>query len=104
MRQCPDKVIQAYGFTCCLYLLFRNILCIVHQVFSDCALKKPCVLKHHAELGTYFFTLHIPGRNTVDLDIAALDLMETHQQIHQCRLAGTCRTDNRDLLSRFCLG
>ena len=62
--------------------------------------EEPGVLEHHAEPAAQRAPLRLPEIDAVDPNRAAVDVVEAHQQVHERRLAGTGRTDDRDHLSR----
>ena len=50
---------------------------------------------------TQILATHVRRLDAVDVDRSAVELVEAHQQLDDRRLAGTGRTDDRDLLARL---
>ena len=69
------------------------------DVFCDRPREQPRVLQHHAHAGTHIAARHRVHVHAVDSDLACIDVIKTHQQVHQRGLARAGRTHNRDLLA-----
>src|SRR5699024_6704424 len=92
-------------YMCCLcrlnYFLICGVKSSVTQVLHDRSMEKPRVLKHHAEHLSQVVPVEVSDIVSVDLNRTAVHIVETHEQFDHCRLAGTCRTYDSDLLSFF---
>ena len=62
-------------------------------------MEEPRVLEHHPERRAQLVARHLAAVDAVDADVPAVDLVEPHQQVHERRLAGTGRPDDRHRLA-----
>ena len=63
------------------HALVVKVFPAVCDIFSEAALKKPCVLKHHAEQRMYLAALHGRDRNAVYAYLPAPQLVKVHEQV-----------------------
>ena len=47
----------------------------------------------------HFLSIYLIDRNAVDENPSAVQIIETHQQIYECRFPGARWTDDRDFLT-----
>ena len=71
----------------------------VGDVLADRPVEQPRVLEDHPEGRAQRVARHRPAVDAVDRDPAVVDLVEAHQQVHEGRLAGPGRTDDRHRLA-----
>ncbi|MNS97763.1 hypothetical protein D3C72_1321090 [compost metagenome] len=72
----------------------------VEQVLADRPVQQRGVLRDHADLCAQAFLRDRGDVLAVDQDAAALDVVESQQQVDQRRLAGAGGADQPDLLAR----
>ena len=84
--------------------LVGNAFGVVDEVLADGPLEHPRILKDHAEDVVDFLAGHVLDGNAVDEDIAAVDLVEAHEEVDHGRLSGAGRSDDGDLHARLDLG
>ena len=82
-------------------LLIRRIRAAIAQVFHHRSAKQPGILQHHAKQRTQVTAAHLRSRDAVNVDRSAVQLIETHEQLDDGRLAGAGRSDDGDLAPRF---
>ena len=66
----------------------------VGDVLADRAVEQPRVLEDHAEGTPQAVARHLTRIDAVDRDLAAIDLVEAHEQVDQRGLAGSGGTDD----------
>ena len=104
MRERLDEVVDAAGAAGALQRLVRNAGPVVDKILADRALKHPGILQDHAEQAVHRLAAHILCGDTVDADVASVQIIEAHEQIDHRRLSGAGRTDDGDLLPRRNMG
>ena len=70
----------------------------VADVVHDGAAEQHRILQHHPHLAAQRPAVQRADVEAVQADLAAVDLVEAHDQVHQCRLAGAGGADDRDRL------
>ncbi|MPM47546.1 hypothetical protein SDC9_94257 [bioreactor metagenome] len=80
-------------------LVLGSVRLAVGDVLADGAAEQPGVLQDHAERLAQCRAGDRRDVGVVDTDLSAVDLVEPLQQVHQSRLAGTGRSDDRDRLA-----
>src|SRR6266496_2971292 len=100
LRKRSDKVVGLCRFCSLHNLFFGGSFTAIRDILADRPVKEPGILQHHAEQSAQIPTLDLPDVHSVNRDAASVHVIETHQQVDQCRFASTCRADNRDSLSR----
>ena len=99
IRQRHDVVVQPHGLACVLDLLVGDVRLRIRDVFTHCSMEHPRILQYHGELVMHVPAWHGLRIHTINRNRTARNLIETHQQIHHRGLAGTGRTNNRNLLT-----
>ena len=82
-------------------LLAGGVRPAVRDVFGDGAVEQPGVLQHHAEVAAQVHAVHIMRVHAVEADMAAVDLVESHEQVDQRGLAGAGRADDGGAVARL---
>ena len=77
--------------------LMRSTCLAVLQILLDRPREEPSVLQDHTEEFTDISTLHFFRRHTINRDIPAIWVVETHKEINNRRLTGAGRADDRNL-------
>ena len=88
-------------FSCPHDLFFRDALTSVGDIIADGSVEEPRVLEHHAECAAQLPTLELRNVHAINRDFAAVDFIETHQQVHEGRFASAGGADNRNHLARL---
>ena len=81
-------------------LLLRGVRAAVGDVLADRAGEQPRVLQHHAGARAQVVAGHAHRVDAVEGDPPALDVVEPHDEVHERRLAGAGRSDDRDGAAR----
>ena len=79
--------------------IVRGLRLGIADILHDGAGEDPCFLKHHAEILAKRALLYFSSGNPVVKDRPFGRIVEPHQNIDQCGLAGTGRSDDGDLLT-----
>src|SRR5450759_3863384 len=94
--QTPDEVIGMRSLGGSHDLLLRSVVAPVGNILTDRAVEEPGILQDHTKHGAQTAPAHLPGLDAVERDGAALDVIETHEQIDECGLACSGRPDDGD--------
>ena len=84
----------------CIDFLITRIRFAKQDILFDRSIKQPRILQNHAEDRTQIIAGIIPDIMTIHIDGSAVKFIETHQQLDQCRLTRTGRTNDRHILAR----
>ena len=84
---------------CCDDFLIRRIQPAIPDIFHDRSGEQPGILQYHTKHFPQLLAVEVPHIMPVDPDTAFIDIVITHQQLDHCRLTGSGRTYDRDLLS-----
>ena len=68
----------------------------IGDVVEDRVVEQHGVLRHHADRAAQAVLRHVADVLAVDLDRAAIDIVEAEQQARDRRFAGAARPDDRD--------
>src|SRR5664280_945034 len=93
-RQTSDEVIGMRSLGSSHDLLLRRVVAPVGNILTDRAVEKPGILEDHTKHGAQTSPAYLPGLDAVECDGATLDVVETHEQINQCGLACSGRSDD----------
>src|SRR5690606_31635956 len=69
-------------------LVERGVGPPIGDVVPDRPLEQPGILEHHADLAAEVDPAHLRDVDAVEEYPAFVEIVETHQQVHECRLAG----------------
>src|SRR5450830_2048744 len=94
--QTPDEVVSMRSLGGSHDLLLRSVVTPVGNILTDRAVEEPGILQDHTKHGAQTAPAHLPGLDAVERDGAALDVIETHEQIDECGLACSGRPDDGD--------
>ncbi len=83
------------------HAVFGDIFTTQTNIPLDRSAKQKDFLQHDRKVLAQRFEIPVTQVNAVEQNPAALDVVETHQQIRDRSLAGTGVTDERDRLSGF---
>ena len=61
----------------------------VQDVFTDGAVQQRGILRHHPDLAAKRVLGNFRDILAVNADRTGFDIIESHQQVHHCRLTGT---------------
>ena len=103
-RQSLDKAVYMRRLGCPDDFFICGVKPSVTDILHDRAVEQPGILEHHAEHLAQFTAVEIFYIVSVDLDGAAVDIVETHQQLDHGRLPRSGRTHDRNLLPFLHLG
>ena len=101
LRQTFDKSICIGQTGCRVYLLIGGIQLTVTDIFHDRTGKQVGILKDNTQRTAKISFLNLININPVIPDLSVLNIIEAVDQIGNCCLTGTGRTDKCDLLSRL---
>ena len=73
----------------------------VSNVLHDCSGKQMCILEYNSQRMPQIRFLNLINVNTIIADLSILHVVETIDQVCDRRLTCTCRSHERQLLSRF---
>ena len=84
--QAPDEVIGVRSRGGSHDLLLRSVVTTIGNILTDRAVEKPRILEDHTKHRAQTSPAHLPRLDAVERDGPALDVVETHEQIHQLSL------------------
>ena len=83
------------------HLFVRRVRPAHSDILAHGARAQPGLLQHHTEAGTQRGAGHGAGVHTAQPDLAAVRIVETHDEIDERGLAAARRADDRDALAVF---
>src|SRR5450756_1792285 len=95
-RQAPDEVIGVRSLGGSHDLLLRSIVAPIGNILTDRTVEQPRVLQNHTEHGAQTAPTHRSYVDTVERDLAVLDVIETHEQVDERCLACPGRSNDGD--------
>ena len=101
--QMLDIGVDARCFRCRFYFLKRSIFFAVNDIFVDRAVEEPCVLQHHRVSTAQGIALDIADLRVFYENVAAVYVVETHEQVDDGGLTSTRGTNDRDGLTGLCV-
>ena len=103
-RKGTDKVINVGSLCSRFDLLVGRIQSAIADVLPNCSGEQPCILQYHGKMLPQLMPVKAPDIPAVQADGTAVDIVETHQELDNGRLAGARRPDNGDLLPWLYMG
>ena len=97
LRHTADKAVRVGGFCRFDHLFIGRVLGAVAQVFHDCAIEQPALLKHHSKAFSQLIALHCRNINAVKVNAAAVQLVKPHKQVYQRGLSAARGADYRNV-------
>ena len=86
----------------CSHYLFHGGIRFAHSnIIPDCTRAKPGILQHHAHTASQRPPIHVHGIYGIQFDLAALRVVEPHEQVDKGSLSASGRADNCHPLTRL---
>ncbi len=101
--QMLDVGVDARRFCRRFHFLERSVLLAVDDIFIDRTVEEPCVLQHHRVSTAQGIALDIAQLHAFHVDITAVHVIKTHEQVDDGGLACARGTNDRDRLAGFCM-
>ena len=86
---------------CCNDFLICRIRLSHYDIVTDCALLKPCLLKHHTIVVTKTLSCDFSDIMSAHLNCSTVYIVKPHKQIDNSRLSTACRAYDSHALSRL---
>ena len=102
LRQALDKLLAVGQLRRAVNLLVGRVRTAIGDVGSNRSGEQIHVLKHHAQAQPQRAALDVPDVDSVDENIAGIDVVKPHQQIDDGGLARAGGADERDRLTGLC--
>ena len=103
VRQHPDKSVRMCQLCSLYYFFIGRIQLAVADIFFDRSGKQMCILKNDTERPSQVSLLYLINIDVVIPDLSVRHIIETVDQVGDRRLSCAGGTDERQLLSRFCI-
>ena len=83
------------------HFLIRCVLIAIADIVHNGSGKDKTILHHNSHLASKTFQGHAADVDAIDQHFSAVHIVKTTDKIHNRRLSGSCRSDDRDTFSRL---